>query len=207
MKKYKGVIMSIFENTKKPTGLGGKLMVTSMNLGHSSLSNWGLSHIQLNKNMTCLDVGCGGGANIKQLLKKCSQVYGLDYSKVSVEKSKSVNKKAITEKRCEILQGDVQNLPFQENTFDLVTAFETIYFWPDLHTAFLQIYKVLKEEGTFLICNEYKEQNEKNVKWTNIIEGMRIYSSSQLSTILKSAGFTNIEINEKKDWLCIIAKK
>ena len=33
--------MSFFENTKKPTGVGGKLMVSMMNFGHSALADWG----------------------------------------------------------------------------------------------------------------------------------------------------------------------
>ncbi|MEI3085271.1 MAG: hypothetical protein V8S87_04310 [Oscillospiraceae bacterium] len=34
--------MSFFENTRKPAGLGGKLMVTMMNIGHRALAGWGL---------------------------------------------------------------------------------------------------------------------------------------------------------------------
>ena len=34
--------MSFFENTRKPVGLGGKIMVAMMNLGHSPVAQWGL---------------------------------------------------------------------------------------------------------------------------------------------------------------------
>lgn len=35
--------MSFFENTRKPAGLGGQLMVTMMNIGHGSIARWGAS--------------------------------------------------------------------------------------------------------------------------------------------------------------------
>ena len=39
--------MSFFENTRKPVGLGGKLMVAMMNLGHSPVARWGLRFLEL----------------------------------------------------------------------------------------------------------------------------------------------------------------
>ncbi|MFR3366912.1 MAG: methyltransferase domain-containing protein [Gallintestinimicrobium sp.] len=91
--------MSFFENTRKPVGLGGKIMVAMMNLGHSPVARWGLRFLELTLDAKVLDCGCGGGANIKRLLKKCPEgiVKGIDYSPVSVEKSKKVNEVAIAE--------------------------------------------------------------------------------------------------------------
>lgn len=126
--------MSFFENTRKPEGLGGKLMLAMMNVGHRALADWGLQFAEIAKNARVLDCGCGGGANIRTMLKKCpnGEVKGVDYSPVSVEKAKKVNEDAILNGRCVILQGNVADLIFAANQFDLVTAFETIYFWPDL---------------------------------------------------------------------------
>ena len=85
--------MSFFENTRKPEGFGGKIMVAMMNVGHSAVARWGLRFLELAPDAKVLDCGCGGGANIRKLLKKCPQgiVKGIDYSPVSVEKSKKVN--------------------------------------------------------------------------------------------------------------------
>ena len=129
--------MSFFENTRKPVGFGGKLMVTMMNLGHSPVTRWGLRFLELAPDATVLDCGCGG-ANIRRLLKKCPQgiVKGIDYSPVSVEKSKKVNEAAIAEGRCAVLQGSVADMMFADNWFDAVTAFETVYFWSDLTRCF-----------------------------------------------------------------------
>ena len=182
--------MSFFENTRKPVGFGGKIMVAMMNVGHSAVARWGLQFLNAAPDAKVLDCGCGGGANIKRLLKKCPQgiVKGIDYSSVSVEKSKKVNEAAITEGRCAVLQGSVADMMFADNWFDAVTAFETVYFWPDLPQCFREVYRVLKPGGTFLICNECSGDTDKDDKWMRKIEGMtiaeHIHSTRSLPKVL-----------------------
>ena len=95
-----------------------------------------------------------------------------------------------------------------KETFDIITAFETIYFWPDINEAFKQVYRVLKVSGTFMICNESNGENSKEEKWTKIIQGMKIYNSEQVKKSLEGAGFTDIKIHKnKKGWLCVVCKK
>ena len=120
--------MSFFENTRKPVGFGGKIMVAMMNLGHSAVARWGLQFLNAAPDAKVLDCGCGGGANMKRLLKKCPQgvVKGIDYSPVSVEKSKKVNKAAIMEGRCTVLQGSVADMMFADNWFEIIGGM-TIY--------------------------------------------------------------------------------
>ena len=201
--------MSFFENTRKPIGLGGKIMVTMMNLGHSPVARWGLRFLELTPDAKVLDCGCGGGANIKRLLKKCPQgvVKGIDYSPVSVEKSKRVNEAAVTKGRCTVLRASVTELPFESEQFDAVTAFETVYFWPDLPQCFREVWRVLKSGGTFLICNESNGDTDKDEKWTEIIGGMTIYKDIELKSCLEQAGFFDVQIHKKKTWLCVTARK
>ena len=158
--------MSFFENTKKPEGLGGKIMVAMMNSGHSKLADWGMSFLGLSTDAAVLDCGCGGGANLRKLLKRCPNgtVTGIDYSSVSVEKSKRLNAKAISEGRCCVLEASVAALPFEDNKFDVVTAFETVYFWSGLVDCFREVYQAMKNSGTFLICNEATGDTNKNDK-------------------------------------------
>ena len=146
---------------------------------------------------------------MKRLLKKCPQgiVKGIDYSPVSVEKSKKVNDDAIAKGRCVVLQGSVADMMFADNWFDAVTAFETVYFWPDLPRCFREVYRVLKPGGTFLICNESNGDTDKDEKWTKLIGGMTIYKDVELKAYLEQAGFHEVQIHKKKSWLCITARK
>lgn len=153
----------IFTNTRKPEGLGGRLMVAMMNWGHAPVARWGRSFLRLKAGASILDLGCGGGANLAILLKLCPDgtAVGLDYSSVSVRKASAVNCRAIAEGRCQVIQGNVQELPFADDSFEQVTAFETIYFWPNLEEAFQQVFRVLKPGGSFLVCNESNGEDPK----------------------------------------------
>ena len=201
--------MSFFENTRKPVGFSGKIMVAMMNLGHSPVARWGLCFLELAPDARVLDCGCGGGANIKRLLKLCpkGKVQGIDYSAVSVEKARKVNAGAIAAGQCTVQQASVAELPFEAEQFDVVTAFETVYFWPELAQNFREVYRVLKPGGTLLICNESNGDTDKDKKWTEIIGGMTIYKDAELKTYLEQAGFHDVQIHKKKGWLCITARK
>lgn len=201
--------MSFLENTRKPQGLGGKLMVSAMNLGHRALADWGFQFLPLTPDAKVLDCGCGGGANLAKLLKACPAgiVKGIDYSPVSVEKARKVNQQAIQQGRCTVLNGNVADMIFASSWFDAVTAFETVYFWPDLSASFREVYRVLKPSGTFLICNECGDP-EKYSKWTEIIDGMTVYRGTELQAALEQAGFQHVQtLSNKMGWLCVTARK
>ncbi len=207
-----GFMKKLFSNTKKPEGFWGKMMAKGMNGGsHAVLAKWGLSHIKIEGNSYILDLGCGGGANVGRLLELAPQgkVAGLDYSEVSVKTSRETNRKAIEDGKCKILQGDVSKIPFPNESVNLVTAFETIYFWPELEQSFAEVYRVLKPAGRFLITNESDGKNEASLKWTKVIDGMRVYTGAELEDILKKVGFSQIEIDdqEDKDRICVVATK
>ena len=202
--------MSFVENTRRPSGLGGKIMVSMMNIGHRALARWGFRFLKLPEDAKVLDCGCGGGANIRKLLKKCPRgiVKGIDYSGVSVEKARKLNQEAIADGRCAVWQGSVTEIIFASDWFDAVTAFETVYFWPELVQSFREVRRVLKPGGTFLICNECSGEQPQDERWTARIDGMTIYRDVQLKDALEQAGFRNVEIQKnEKGWLCMLAQK
>ena len=207
-----GLLSKIFSNTRKPEGFFGKMMVNGMNGGgHAQMANWALSSVQIKGDGQILDIGCGGCANIARLLQRAPTgvVQGIDYSSVSVAKSSKVNAKAIAEGRCKVQEASVVKLPFGENAFDLVTAFETIYFWPDIEHCFGEVERVLKPGGQFVIVNESDGSGPMDAKWESLIEGMHTYKPEEIRLHLSNAGFTTIDIqkDEAKHWLMVTAEK
>ena len=143
---------SFFSQTKKPEGFLGKVMVNGMNgSGHASLAEWGFGFIKKEKSARALDCGCGGGANVKRLLERSEKAYGIDYSGISVEKSKETNAGDIRSGRCEIIQCDVRSLPFDNESFDIVTAFETVYFWQEIEKIGFNAIKIRNRLPPYLI--------------------------------------------------------
>ena len=114
-----------------------------------------------------LDVGCGGGKTISKLAAVAAQgkVCGVDYSSESVAVATKLNKQWIDTGRVEIREGCVSQLPFPDGIFDLVTAVETHFWWPDLRTDMREVLRVLKPGGRLIIIAEiYKGAKTKTAK-------------------------------------------
>ena len=143
-----------------------------------------------------LDIGCGGGATLQRLLKRSegSKVYGIDISEESVAKARKVNAEVL-DKRVFITQGSAEKLPYEDGKFDLVTAVETVYFWPNLADCLQEVRRVLKQGGKFAILVEVIDGDS---MWTNVVEGMTAYSPEELKTLLDDAGFIQTEIHRMK---------
>lgn len=206
-----GLFKNFVSQTRKPEGFLGKLMVNGMNSGHAKLADWGMSALDGVSADCIAELGCGGGRNARELMKRYPQAVltALDYSEVSVEKTKKTNKKAVEAGRCRVIQGDVSSLPFDDGTFDLVTAFETVYFWPRLEKCFKEIARVVKPGGSFLICNESDGTDAATLKYTAIIDGMNYYTPEQLTDALRTAGFSQIRTRHYPDkpWITVLAEK
>ena len=146
----------LIKNARKPVGDLGHQILNRMNKSHETMAVWGVSHFDINEDDVILDIGCGGGRNIERFASQVTsgKVVGLDYSEVSVEKSTKLNKDAIDEGKVEVIQGSVSEMPFDDNTFDIVTGFETIYFWPDFINDLKEVNRVLKKDALVFFCNE-----------------------------------------------------
>ena len=208
----------LFVNARNPQGKLGEKLLDWMTINHESLSRWGISHLDIEKDDLILDIGCGSGVNVERFLEFSEKVYGIDYFKLAVEKSIRLNQKAIDEGRCEIIQSSVSNLPFEDNSFDILTAFETVYFWPDIVDDLKEARRVLKDDGILLICNEAvpKPDDERQRELVELL-GMNIYSEDQFYEYLREAGFSEVlcfldegtdsVTDEHVTWLCVIARK
>ena len=206
-------------NARNPQGKLGNQLIDKMNVNHEGLAKWSLSHLDISKDNVILDIGCGGGVNVSRFLKMTeNKVYGIDYSELAVERSIKLNKSAVDEGKCEIIKGSVSDLPFTDNSFDIVTGFETVYFWPDFVNDLKEVLRVLKDDGVIFIANEAlpKEGDERQKELIELLD-MKIYSEDELVESLKLAGFSNVTsyIKDSKDsftgedaeWICVIAQK
>jgi ubiquinone/menaquinone biosynthesis C-methylase UbiE len=186
-----------------------------MNSSHSKLTDWGLERISIQNHRAILDVGCGGGRTISKLASIVTQakVYGIDYSEESVAATKRTNAQWIGLGRVEVQHGSVSQLPFPDGMFDLVTAVETHFWWPDLPRDMREVFRVLKPGGTLIIIAEvYKGANttvsrlaEKYAPRT----GMKLLSADEHRELFTNASFSNVQVIEKcgKGWICGIGRK
>ncbi len=206
-----GLFKKFVSQTRKPEGFLGKVMVGGMNGGHAKMADWGMSHLGSIAPKNIAELGCGGGRNAGELLRRYpdARVAAVDYSDISVGKAREYNRNMIEAGRCIVKKGDVSALDLPENNYDLATAFETIYFWPGLEKCFSQVVKVLKPGGSFLIVNEADGVDEASLKYEKIIDGMKCHKIEEIEAALKSAGFSEVKSNhhDSKPWIAVVAKK
>ena len=203
----------ILNQVRKPTKWVGRFFLWIMNTSHSGVTDWGLQHVRIGKDFTILDVGCGGGRTVQKLAALATEgmVYGVDYAKGSVAASRGKNAQLIETGRVEIKQASVSQLPFPENKFDLVTAVETQYYWPDLVKDMKEILRVLKPGGTLIVIAESYKKGARD--W---LQGpvMKLISSANPGVdehreLFSTAGYTDVQIFEErsKGWICGIGRK
>jgi SAM-dependent methyltransferase len=196
---------------KKPDRLAGRLFACLMNRSHAPLTDWAFTHLDIPEGATAMDVGCGGGRTIDKLAAKAAQVYGIDYASGSVAASRAHNQRLIAEGRVHVEQASVSRLPFAEGKFDLVTAIETQYYWPNLAGDMKEILRVLKPGGRLMVVAESYKGARNDVLLGPV---MKLLGSSRLSiddhrALFLAAGYEGVEIAEerRRGWMCAIGAK
>jgi SAM-dependent methyltransferase len=203
----------LLNQARKPTRWIGRLFVWLMNISHSGMTDWGLKHVSIEKRFTILDVGCGGGRTIQKLAAIATEgmIYGVDYAKGSVAASRGKNAQLIKDGRVAIRQASVSRLPFPDGKFDLVTAVETQYYWPDLVNDMREILRALKPGGKLIIIAEsYRGGRYDSLKGPV----MKLLRSTRLSVdehqeLFSTAGYTDVRVFEERDkgWICATGRK
>jgi len=200
---------------QKPTGWFGHLTLRIMNAHHSKVTDWGLSHISVDPHYTVLDVGCGGGRTVSKLAALAAEgkVYGVDFSSASVAVAGKINRREIDLGRVQIVEGPVSHLPFPGPMFDLITAVETHFWWPDLPGDMREVLRVLKPGGTLLIVAEiYRSAQTRAarlVEKSTHLSGMKLLTVKEHRELLENAGYREVQVFEEpaRGWICCLAKK
>jgi SAM-dependent methyltransferase len=205
--------MSITTQWRNPTGWLGRLMLRGMNITHSGLTDWGLTHVAIRKCDAILDVGCGGGRTVHKLagIATRGRVYGIDSSEASVMVSRRANKQFIETGQVEIRHGSVSSLPFSDSEFDLVTAVNSHCYWPDLVADMKEVLRVLKPGGTLMILGgAYKggRHSTRNERFAQLIN-VACQSRDELGGLFAAAGYSGVQVFEedRRGWICGVGRK
>jgi SAM-dependent methyltransferase len=183
-----------------------------MNFGHSGLTSWGLSKIEIAENATVLDIGCGGGRTLERLasLARLGKAVGIDYSEDSVAVARKRNQQLIADGRVEIIHGSVSSMPFSDAMFDCVSAVETYYFWPDIAADLTEVRRVMKPSGQLVIIAGMYRGSKFDKRNMRLIQagGMRCFSEQEFEEALQAAGFpaVAVSVEPRKGWICVVSE-
>ena len=139
-------------------------------------------YIKNSKNKKVLDLGCGGGNNIKFLAEEKYNIYGIDSSETAIKLTKNqCNKKY----RNQIILGDFKNLPYKNNFFDLIIDRMSITHnsEKDIELIINEVWRVMKKDAIF-IGSFHSNKNpqlkyglKKKNTYYNFKKGMFFYSN------------------------------
>lgn len=203
--RLRSAFVHYFSNVACPReDRAGRMMLRGMNLGHRKLAEWGRSFVSFAPDAVGLDIGCGGGANLAVHAQLTAHAIGLDASPQSVATSRELNAEAIAQGRVDVYEGSASDLPLESESCDYVTAYETVYFWPDVVNCFREVHRVLRPGGWFLIVNEMRTPADGEF-WASRL-GFTVYPPEEMVAMLRAAGFSAGEVHSHPNhrWVCYI---
>lgn len=196
-----------------PTGKRGRYIARLMNQSHEPLTQWGLTKVEITSNDVILDVGCGGGKTLGRLaqLAPLGKVFGIDISPEMVKYSEEVNKELVAQNRVQILEGSVEKMSFPDDYFDLVTAFETYFFWSNFRNAIQEIKRVMKSGGKLLLVSEMLKDGMYEIKNAKLIEETNVHliPLQEIQNVLCSIGFADVQVftETESPWNAVLGIK
>ena len=199
--------MGIEKLGANPTGIIGRIIGMIMNSLSTAVYREYIDDRLPPDGSVIVDIGCGGGKFIKYLSEKnpTFEIVGIDHSPEMVRLSERTNRRLLSLKHSQvrILQASVLQIPLDDDQADLITAFDTINFWPDIQKAFSEVLRLLKKEAKFLIINGFPSEGS---RWWRIA---KLKSENEYVTMLTRVGFkeTTVDLNHKKGWIIVTATK
>jgi SAM-dependent methyltransferase len=186
-----GLSRAIDAQTRKPTGLLGRLIGLTMVRMNEGAARWTVSLLDIKPESRVLEVGFGPGVAIHYASEKASEgfVAGIDYSETMVQAARKRNAAAIEAGRVELRHGDVSDLPYPDESFDTAFAIHSIMFWPEPVDGLEELRRVLKPNGLLAI--------------TIVPKGRRpdlppelgtVYDSDEVAAMLSEAGYRDVRV-------------
>jgi len=209
-----GLAYALARQCRRPSGWIGRRVARAMNISHSGLTTWGLQHVTIDRQGRVLDVGCGGGQTIRRLasLVTVGRVDGVDYAPASVAIATETNATLIQSGRVTVQQASVAHLPFADRTFDLVTAVETHYYWPEFQNSLREVGRVLRPGGQFMIVAETYRGRRSDWLYRPVMTWLfraTYLSLDEHRAALIAAGFANVQViaDRQRGWVCAIGTR
>jgi ubiquinone/menaquinone biosynthesis C-methylase UbiE len=159
---------------------------------------------EIKKGDKVLDLGSGAGNDCfiaRSIVGEEGLVVGIDFTKEMLLKAEK-NLAKTNYKNIKFVYGDIENLPFEENSFDVVISNCVLNLVPDKEKAYKEIYRVLNDKGHFSISdivttgNLKSELKEVASLYAGCISGA--LDKEEYIKIIKNTNFKTVEIKKIK---------
>lgn len=162
------------------------------------------NHAGIEKGNTVIDLGSGAGNDVfvaRQITGEEGKVIGVDMTPVMIEKANAIKEK-LDYNNVEFYLGEIETLPLEENTGDVVISNCVLNLVPNKQKAFSEIFRVLKPGGHFCISDIVL----KGILPSKLQKSAELYAGcvagamqmEDYLAVINETGFENVEIKAKK---------
>ena len=185
----------------KPSGVKGMVLAYLMRSVHRGEYRAVAEALRLGSDDRFLEIGCGSGFFLWKYASGTAASAGLDHSADMVAMAGRRNRRRVQAGAAEFRQGDAASLPWQDGSFTAAAAIATFMFWPQPQDALKEIHRILRPGGRLVISLGWNADD--GLDHTGHVEkyGIRIYSESELQTMLERAGFSRVSITRTKAFM------
>ncbi|WP_034630143.1 class I SAM-dependent methyltransferase [Desulfotruncus alcoholivorax] len=152
------------------------------------------------KGARVLDVACGTGILTPILLNcvgKQGKVTGIDFAPKMIDIAKAKN----NEPNVSFVVADVEDLPFDDDSFDYVFCNGALPHFPDIMAALEEMKRVLRNNGQLVICHasSREEINQTHQRIGHPVCNDLLPTAEELESMLRKAGYDNIRYSDTPD--------
>jgi SAM-dependent methyltransferase len=153
-----------------------------------------LTELALTSSDHLLDVGCGGGALLKDALRSGCKAAGIDHSPEMVQLARRENSEAVAAGRLKVIEANADSLPFDDESFTCAAMTGVLGFLPDPVAALNEIRRVLAKGGRVVVLGS-------DVIWKGtpaapepMASRLKFYDDDELGRLAREAGLGEVRV-------------
>lgn len=184
------------QNLANPQGEKGIEIGEMMNATNISMTLESIRTLVMEDDQHILEIGHGNAGHLKSImsLAKNLRYTGVDISETMHNEAKRLNKEF--ENQADFILYEGKKLPFKDGTFNKIFTVNTVYFWENPVEFLNEIYRVLKDDGTFVLTFGQRDFMEK-LPFTEY--DFTLYNNNEMEELISKSHFKRMKISEKKE--------
>ncbi len=184
------------QNLAHPQGEKGIEIGEMMNETNIGMTLESIKTLLIEDNEHILEIGHGNAGHVRNILNKAIDVKytGIDISETMHHEAIKLNKDF--ENQAEFILYEGTELPFEDKTFDKIFTVNTVYFWQKPTDFLNEIYRVLKDSGTFVLTFGQRNFMEK-LPFTKF--GFTLYNTDEMEETVSKSYFKRMKISERQE--------
>ena len=184
------------QNLANPQGEKGIEIGEMMNATNIGMTLESIKTLLIEDNEAVLEIGHGNAAHVKSILTKAKNIKytGIDISETMHNEAKRLNKNFENQAGFVLYEG--KKLPFEDETFDKIFTVNTVYFWKEPAKFLNEIYRVLKDNGTFVLTFAQRSFME-SLPFTKY--HFTLYNTHEMEEMVSKSHFKRMKVSEKNE--------